>query len=131
MGKRILTVAALGLAAFISRPASGMPLSPQTTESKPGQPSQQAAKVQEIARLVETRQPDALARIGEALSDESWYVRGEAARALGRLGDRAAVSILLPLIQDSNWYVRESSLQALSEIGDPGAGAALLPLLEN
>src|SRR5215213_6547685 len=131
MGKRILTVAALGLAAFISCPASGFPLSAQTDDSNPGPHSQQAARVRELARLVESREPEALARIGRALSDESWYVRGEAARALGKLGDRAAVPVLLPLLQDSSWYVRDSSLLALREIGDPAAGAALLPLLES
>src|ERR1044072_3877163 len=79
-------------------------------------PNQTVARVQEMFSLVETKSPDAQIKIKQALKDESWYVRGEAARALGRLGDNSAAPLLLALTQDPSWFVRDSALEALAAI---------------
>src|SRR5262245_4941219 len=68
-------------------------------------------------------------RLTRALSDESWYVRGEAARALGRTGEKSVAPLLLPLIKDENWFVRASALDAISRLGVQGDDPTLSPLL--
>jgi len=53
----------------------------------------------------------------EALRDEDWLVRRNAAESLARLGDRRAVEDLLPLLEDENDMVRETAEGALSSLG--------------
>ncbi len=73
--------------------------------------------------LVESKNPEAQSKIKPSLSDDNWYVRGEAARALGRLGDKSIAPLLIPLTQDPNWFVRDSALEALTAIkASPEAG---------
>jgi len=73
--------------------------------------------------LVESKNPEAQSKIKPSLSDDNWYVRGEAARALGRLGDKSIAPLLIPLTQDPNWFVRDSALEALIAIkASPEAG---------
>src|SRR5690349_7920259 len=57
-------------------------------------------RAQQVIALSTSKEPDAGAKLREALADESWYIRGEAARALGRLGDRSLQALVLPLIRD-------------------------------
>jgi HEAT repeat protein len=58
------------------------------------------------------------------LSDPHPTVRGNAATALGQMGDAAkpAVSELLRLLQDTNNYPRKRSMEVLRKI-DPEAAA--------
>jgi HEAT repeat protein len=78
--------------------------------------------------LSDAAEANARAKVIQALSDESWYVRGEAARALGRLGDKSLVELTRPLLKDENWFVRSSALEAIGMLG--GSGADLTQLAE-
>src|ERR1700730_9214327 len=74
-------------------------------------------RVQQLLSLVDSKPDDAPAKLKEALSDENWYVRGQAARALGRLGDRSSASVLMAILQDESWFVRVSALEAIAALG--------------
>ncbi|MBE9182138.1 HEAT repeat domain-containing protein [Oculatella sp. LEGE 06141] len=72
-----------------------------------------------------------------ALSDEAdrtemggYPLRRNAARALGKLGDRRAVPALLHCLDCSDFYVREAAAQSLGMLGDPVCIPALLRFLE-
>jgi phycocyanobilin lyase alpha subunit len=85
-------------------------------------------------RVAEPAAVDALIR---ALADESdrtelggYPLRRNAARALGKLGDRRAVSALIDCLQCSDFYVREAAAQSLGLLGDRSCISALLPFLE-
>jgi hypothetical protein len=52
--------------------------------------------------------------------------RSRGAYQLGALGDRAAVSPLLPLLTSEHFLVRRTAVRALGQIGDPIAAPALL-----
>ena len=85
-------------------------------------------------------------RIGEAaaitglikgLEDEAdrtpeggYPLRRNAARALGKLGDRQAVSPLIGCLDCSDFYVREAAAQSLEMLGDPVCIPALIKLLQ-
>jgi len=50
------------------------------------------------------------------LQDENWFVRAEAAAALGRIGDPRAAGWLLQLLNDADPYVRLCSGSALRDV---------------
>lgn len=81
--------------------------------------------------------PAAVNALIDALSDESdrspdggFPLRRNAARALGKLGDRQAVPPLIDSLKCTDYYVREAAAQALEELGDAAAIPALLQLLQ-
>lgn len=61
--------------------------------------------------------------------DGGYPLRRNAARALGKIGDRRAVPALIESLNCPDFYVREAAAQALEEIGDRSAIPALLALL--
>lgn len=74
----------------------------------------------------------------QALEDEDdrtpaggYPLRRNAARALGKLADRQAVSPLLQSLSCTDFYVREAAAQALEKLGDPVAIPTLLQLLRD
>lgn len=81
-------------------------------------------------------QPEAIAVLVSALEDEGdrapdggYPLRRNAARALGKLGDRTVVPALIQCLDCDDYYVRESAAQALESLGDPRAIPALRSLL--
>lgn len=81
-------------------------------------------------------QPEAIAALVLALEDEGdrapdggYPLRRNAARALGKLGDRTVVPALIRCLGCDDYYVRESAAQALESLGDPQAIPALRSLL--
>lgn len=71
-----------------------------------------------------------------ALEDEAdrtpeggYPLRRNAARALGKLGDRRAVPLLMQCLDCSDYYVREAAAQSLGMLGDPVCIPALMKLL--
>jgi phycocyanobilin lyase subunit alpha len=58
-------------------------------------------------------------------------LRRNAARALGKLGDRRAVPALIEALSCSDFYVREAAAQGLEGLGDPQGIPTLLLLLQN
>ncbi len=86
-------------------------------------------------RVSETAVVDALI---EALEDEAdrtemggYPLRRNAARALGKLGDRRAVPGLIRCLDCSDFYVREAAAQSLEMLGDPAAIPSLMQLLND
>lgn len=78
----------------------------------------------------------AIAALILALEDESdrtelggYPLRRNAARALGKLGDRRAVPALMGCLNCSDFYVREAAAQSLEALGDPACVPALIQLL--
>jgi len=84
-------------------------------------------------RIREQMAIDALLTALEDESDRSpdggYPLRRNAARALGKLGDKQAVSLLIQNLSCRDYYVREASAQALEEIGDRAAIPPLRNLL--
>ncbi|MEH2114988.1 HEAT repeat domain-containing protein [Nostoc sp.] len=73
----------------------------------------------------------------KALEDEAdrtpeggYPLRRNAARALGKLGDRQAVSPLIACLDCSDFYVREAAAQSLEMLGDPVCVPVLINLLQ-
>ncbi|MHC5595565.1 MAG: HEAT repeat domain-containing protein [Nostoc sp.] len=73
----------------------------------------------------------------KALEDEAdrtpeggYPLRRNAARALGKLGDRQAVSPLIACLHCSDFYVREAAAQSLEMLGDPVCIPTLVKLLQ-
>jgi HEAT repeat protein len=64
-----------------------------------------------------------------ALSDGRWWIRAEAARALGLTRDPASVDHLLALLDEPHEEVRAAAVDALGRIGDPACAPALLARL--
>lgn len=82
--------------------------------------------------------PTAIDVLIAALNDEDdrtqiggYPLRRNAARALGKLGDRRAVPALIEALACSDFYVREAAAQALEKLGDLTGVPALLGLLQN
>jgi phycocyanobilin lyase subunit alpha len=90
------------------------------------------------------REPEAIELLLIALADESdrggdggYPLRRNAAKALGKVGDRSVVPALLTCLDCEDYYVRESAAIALAEIGLQDCQAsptdrddrAILPLL--
>ncbi|MCC5660410.1 HEAT repeat domain-containing protein [Nostoc sp. XA010] len=81
-------------------------------------------------------EPAAVTAVIKALEDEAdrtpeggYPLRRNAARALGKLGDRQAVSPLIGCLDCSDFYVREAAAQSLEMLGDPVCIPALIKLL--
>src|SRR5262249_34789046 len=92
------------------------------------------AKAEQLFVLAESKDSSAPEKIKQALSDDNWYLRGEAALALARLGDKSNAQLLFPLLQDQNWFVRSAALRAIMLLGahtesssvDPGTSDSYL-----
>lgn len=106
----------ISLSWFITSTASAQQVDSKDTPSS-NTASPALARAQQIIALSNSKEPDAPAKLKQALADENWYVRGEAARALGRLGDKSSGALLLPLLQDENWFVRIAALEAIAAVG--------------
>ena len=82
--------------------------------------------------------PTAIEVLITALNDEDdrteiggYPLRRNAARALGKLGDRRAVPALIEALACPDFYVREAAAQALETLGDLAGVPVLLELLQN
>src|SRR5215216_6846267 len=112
MRKNLLTITLLMQACFCAPFVLGQ----QTGDSKADPPNKALTRVQEMSALVESKNAGAESIIRQSLSDDNWYVRAGAARALGRLGDKSSAKALASLIGDQNWLVRDAALEALAAI---------------
>lgn len=81
-------------------------------------------------------EPAAVDALIAALDDEAdrteaggYPLRRNAARALGKLGDRRAVPALIGSLNCSDYYVREAAAQSLELLGDSACISALTHLL--
>ena len=83
------------------------------------------------------REPEAIEVLLIALEDESdrapdggYPLRRNAARALGKLGEKRAVPPLIRCLEFPDFYVREAATQALELLNDKRAISALIKLLD-
>ncbi|AFY49943.1 HEAT repeat-containing protein [Nostoc sp. PCC 7524] len=85
-------------------------------------------------RVKETAAVDGLIAALEDEADRTelggYPLRRNAARALGKLGDRKAVPGLIKCLECSDFYVREAAAQSLEMLQDPTAATALIRLLD-
>ncbi len=82
--------------------------------------------------------PEAIDVLMAALTDEDdrtgvggYPLRRNAARALGKLGDRRVVPALIQSLDCTDFYVREAAAQSLEKLGEPSSIARLIELLNN
>lgn len=83
-------------------------------------------------------EPRAIEVLIAALNDRAdrteaggYPLRRNAARALGKLGDRQAVPALIQSLSCADFYVREAAAQSLEMLGDPDGIATLIELLQD
>ncbi len=69
-----------------------------------------------IAALRGVLTPETLDEVRALLGHEDWQVRVQAARALGRVGERSDAARLTALLGDPQWWVRYRAAQALREL---------------
>jgi HEAT repeat protein len=69
-----------------------------------------------IAALRSVLTPDTIDAVRALLGHEEWQVRVQAARALGRVGERADADRLAVLLGDREWWVRYRAAEALLEL---------------
>jgi len=62
---------------------------------------------------------------------DRWFVRAIAAMALGNIGDKKAVKLLIPLLMDEAWEVQVAAARALGQLGDARAVGPLIAELSN
>jgi HEAT repeat protein len=74
--------------------------------------------------------PAAIPALEKALTNEKWYARKEAARALGETGASGAIPALERTLVDGDEQVRMAAAEALGKIGDPAAIPALEEALD-
>ncbi|ELS32227.1 MULTISPECIES: HEAT repeat domain-containing protein [Pseudanabaena] len=82
--------------------------------------------------------PKAIDLLILALADEAdrteaggYPLRRNAARALGKLGDRRAVPALIESLECEDFYVREAAAQSLEMLGDRSCLSKLVELIKN
>lgn len=74
-------------------------------------------KCQKARRELVDMGNQAIPHLVEALSNERHWVRWEAAKALGQIGDRAATEALVKALEDDEFDVRWLAAEALINIG--------------
>jgi HEAT repeat protein len=60
--------------------------------------------------------PGSRGRVRALLAHQDWQVRVQAAKALGRIGDRGDVDRLAALLGDREWWVRYRAAEALVDL---------------
>lgn len=86
-----------------------------------------AGDLGQLLSLEDSRQFDG-ALLQRAAQHPDAVVRVRAAMAMGRIGDRAATALLLPMLQDQDSMVRTEAAFALGELGDAAAVMELAAL---
>jgi HEAT repeat protein len=85
-----------------------------------------------VPRLRETIEALGLIRHWRAqLTDRRWWVRAEAAHALGLVRDPAALAALVAALDDGHEEVRAAAVDALGRLADPRSIPALLARLSD
>jgi len=84
--------------------------------------------IEALIKISEAGDPRAVEPLIIALNDRDFFVRTEAARALGRIGDPRAVEPLIIALNDKELVVRINAAIALGKISDPHAVEPLVSL---
>lgn len=99
--------------------------------ARSGTPALRSASISALAKLFpqvadsmkEMDRERALKRIRRALRDRSRRVKTEAARSLGTVGDRSAISDLIDLLDDRSPVVQQAAREALTELAGMDLGS--------
>jgi HEAT repeat protein len=83
-----------------------------------------------IETLAERRHHGALAAARSLLTDDVWFVRVHALRALGRLGDTTDATVVARHLGDPRWWARAAAKDALRGFGLAAAGS-VIPFLDH
>jgi HEAT repeat protein len=78
-----------------------------------------------LASVLERFGVAAVPSLLDALEDERWQAREQAAYILGLIGSTDAVSGLIRTVHDQHWQVRFASAHALGELGGDRAALAV------
>lgn len=89
--------------------------------------TESAALLVPALRCINT--PEPLPQVRALLRHPDWRVRVQIAKALGRVGDRNDIAVLVELLRDSEWWVRYRAAQSLSSL--PGVSRADMHQLRN
>ena len=82
-------------------------------------------KVAWLKSLAANPTDESIQTLRRALAVESWFVRDQAARLLGTLGERV-VDTLVQDLDSGLWYTRSAAALALGRTGSPSAAAPLV-----
>jgi HEAT repeat protein len=82
-----------------------------------------------VEALVEIGKP-AVESLTLLLKDQTSFIEGEAAKALGKIGDASAIEPLIRALKNEVWAVQVIAGEALGEIGDAKAVEPLIEVLE-
>lgn len=83
-----------------------------------------------MVALVEIGEPS-VDLLTNALSNENWQIRSQAAEALGVIGLKKSVEPLIKTLKDVNSWVRKAAAESLGNIGDKKAVNPLKNLLKD
>jgi HEAT repeat protein len=84
-----------------------------------------------VAAVGVIEEPRAFELLETALQDENSLIQTIAISALGELGDRRAVPLLVPYVTNSDWQIRHRVAQALSRLGGSEVETMLKQLAED
>lgn len=87
-------------------------------------------KIDWIRQLAKDPTPDAVEVLLDALEQESWFLRDQAAHALASLGE-TVIEPLIGRLDSGLWYTRAAAAAALGRMGAPDAAAALTDTLRD
>ncbi|CAD5952081.1 phycobilisome degradation protein NblB [Planktothrix agardhii] len=88
-------------------------------------------KLSIVAAVGVIEEPRAFELLETALQDENSLIKTIAISALGELGDRRAVPLLVPYVTNSDWQIRYRVAQALSRLGGSEVETMLKQLAED
>lgn len=83
-----------------------------------------------LRRLGSNPTPDSIEILLDALKQESWFLRDQAARVLANLGEQV-VDPLIQYLDSGLWFTRTAAASALGGMGLPVAAAPLAALLRD
>ncbi len=72
-----------------------------------------------------------LGMIKDALTHENYFVRSAAVKAIGEIGDRSQISLIIPGLKDTAPFVRFFTVESLGQLGGPEALKMLLAMAKD
>ncbi|GDZ92487.1 phycocyanin alpha phycocyanobilin lyase related protein [Planktothrix agardhii CCAP 1459/11A] len=88
-------------------------------------------KLSIVAAVGSIEEPRAFELLETALQDDNSLIQTVAISALGELGDRRAVPLLVPYVTNSDWQIRHRVAQASSRLGGSEVETMLKQLAED
>ncbi len=93
--------------------------------------SEWVLKLSIVAAVGGIEEPRAFELLEKGLQDDNTLIQTVAISALGELGDKRAIPLLVPFVNNSDWQVRYRVAQALARLGGSEAQILLQQLAED